>query len=340
VRRDNGTWIALGVAAIAAGAAASSGGSRNQGATQRPATWAEVVTSMMESSRRHAGGPRDARNAIPRDAHELSWTLERVDPRSVPVEPWSSMDVKRYARRMAKGSEAPPVVLIERPGRIQVVDGAHRIQAAVQAEVPSISAWVGRAPARGSRMMAQRSDDPRPAHGMLDAGVCGDGDLELFHVTTMEALQSIQQHGLRGRAVGQQSVYANMQQHSRGRVFFAVGDDALNNWYNAQAEMPRFLNSRWRPVILRVVPDYAESELYYDLSEDEHGADDIHQCSVFTSGTIPPDQLEVALAPVSHLTKYNTLELARAPLGRLERLPEVSLRRLRETYPANLWPDG
>lgn len=268
----------------------------------------------------------------------MVWALERVDPTTVPVTPWSKRDVKRYAKRMSGGSEAPPVVLIERPGRTQVVDGAHRIQAAVAAGVPQISAWVGRPPA-GSRMMAQRSDDPRPAHGMLEAGVCGDAELELFHVTTMEALPSIQQHGLRGRAAGQQAVYANMQQHSRGRVFLAVGDDALHGWYNTQAEMPMFLDSGWRPVILRVVPEYAESELYYDLLEDEHGADDVHACSVFTEAKVPPEQLEVVLSPVSVLTKYNTLELAYAPLGRMERLPAVSLRRLRETYDRNPWPD-
>lgn len=338
MRRDNGAWLALGVVAAVAGVATSLGGSQNQGAPGKPATWQDVFASMMAASARHAGGPRDARNAIPRDAHEMAWTLERVNPGDIPVQPWSGRDVKRYAKRMKGGSEPPPVVIIERPKRTQVVDGAHRIQAAVAAGVPQISAWVGRSPA-GSRMMAQRSDDPRPAHGMLDAGTCGDAELELFHITTMEVLQSIQQHGLRGRAAGQQAVYANMQQHSRGRVFFAVGEDALHGWYKTQAEMPRFLNSGWRPVILRVVPDYAESELYYELFEDEHGADDVHACSVFTEAQVPPEQLEVVLSPVSVLTKHNTLELAYAPLGRMEPLPAVSLRRLRETYDRNLWPD-
>ena len=192
---------------------------------------------------------------------------------------------------------------------------------------------------RGSRaMLAPRSDDPREASGMLDAGVCGEDDLELFHVTTMEALPSIQQHGLRGRAAGQQATYATMQQHSRGRVFFAVGRDALNNWFNAQAEMSAFLESGWEPVILRVLPSYAEDELYYDLFEDEHGADDIHPCSVFTTETVPPQQLDVVLQPRTHITQFNTLELEHAPLGRMERLPAVSLRRLRETYERNYWP--
>lgn len=140
---------ALALAAVAK-VKAGQAGSRSS----RPATWPEVQRSMLAASAKHAGGPRDARWALGYGEEDLLWTREQLPIGAVRVEPISTADVRRYARRMRAGEVPPPVVVAERGRGLSVIDGAHRVAAAKSLGLTQVDAWVGRqpaVPARGSR---------------------------------------------------------------------------------------------------------------------------------------------------------------------------------------------
>ena len=56
--------------------------------------------------------------------------------------PASKLDVKRYAKAYNKGSKFPPIVIIEKEKEYEILDGAHRLKAAIDLNVP-IEAYVG-----------------------------------------------------------------------------------------------------------------------------------------------------------------------------------------------------
>lgn len=60
------------------------------------------------------------------------------------VEPYSSQDVARYAKRITAGEKIPPVVLIDRKFWYEVVDGAHHIAAARAAGLKRVPAFIGK----------------------------------------------------------------------------------------------------------------------------------------------------------------------------------------------------
>ena len=90
----------------------------------------------------HAGTPREWN--VPFGAQRLSWTRETVPlSRVSPVEPHSSRDVKRYAKRSQ--ATQPPILLIpDANGYLYPVDGAHRVSAARLRGDTEIDAFVGR----------------------------------------------------------------------------------------------------------------------------------------------------------------------------------------------------
>lgn len=137
-------------AVLALAAAGKLKAARSGSRSTRSAAWPQVRQSMLGASAKHAGGPRDARWALGYGEEELVWTRERYPVAGLKVEPISSADVRRYARRMSTGEQPPPVVLAERdPGRFAVIDGAHRVAAAKSLGLVEVDAWVGRlAPAR------------------------------------------------------------------------------------------------------------------------------------------------------------------------------------------------
>jgi len=65
------------------------------------------------------------------------------DPRLEEVHAASRRDVRRYAARITRGETPPAVVLGNEGRRFAILDGAHRIEAARQAGLDSIQAFVG-----------------------------------------------------------------------------------------------------------------------------------------------------------------------------------------------------
>ncbi len=56
--------------------------------------------------------------------------------------PASKLDVKRYMNGFQKGSEFPPIVLVDDGNKYYIFDGSHRLQAAINLDVP-IKAYIG-----------------------------------------------------------------------------------------------------------------------------------------------------------------------------------------------------
>lgn len=56
--------------------------------------------------------------------------------------PASKRDVKKYEKLYSKGSEFPPIVLVDNGREYLVFDGAHRLSAALALNVP-IKAYIG-----------------------------------------------------------------------------------------------------------------------------------------------------------------------------------------------------
>lgn len=136
-----------------------------------------------------------------------------------------------------------------------------------------------------SRTLRATSPDRRQqVRSWLDSGICDDG--LLYHVTRRENIPAIQQHGLQPN---QPASYAGFEDWSRGKVFFAAGEDALEHWQML------FLTSQrlHRPlrladmVVLRLRPN---SPVYRRIYPDDEAN---HECSFFTLHAIPPKELEV-----------------------------------------------
>lgn len=120
-------------------------GSRSRDLSGDEVSGEDVLASMVKASAKHRGTGRDAMLAVPFDFRSLRWTHEWIslrDDKLAGVEAWSRADVRRYARRMLVSSP-PPVILVDREDHYECVDGAHRIDAAREAEMESIEAYVG-----------------------------------------------------------------------------------------------------------------------------------------------------------------------------------------------------
>ena len=90
-------------------------------------------------------GERDAFQGIP-SLKSYNWNIEPmlIYPNDKKIDkemlyPASKIDVKRY---MKKGSNFPPIVLYDDGNKYHILDGSHRLQAAINLNVP-IKAYIG-----------------------------------------------------------------------------------------------------------------------------------------------------------------------------------------------------
>lgn len=145
-------------------------------------SWEEVQREM-DRSCPHAGTGRAW--SAPVDAHELTWTRERVQLADVcEVDPWSKRDVARYAKRSP--ATQPPIMLIEHSaGCLFPEDGAHRVAASRLRGDRVIDAFVGR--------RVGIVENPRFSR----AGVAWKPETPVFHATT--ALQQVLRDGFKTR---------------------------------------------------------------------------------------------------------------------------------------------
>lgn len=93
----------------------------------------EVLANMLRHNP-HSGA-RDVRGAIPIYFNELEWEEQLVDPndpRLVHCYAHNKRDVNRYAKRMSASPTGvvPHITLSDQGARWQVIDGAHRLEAA------------------------------------------------------------------------------------------------------------------------------------------------------------------------------------------------------------------
>jgi hypothetical protein len=93
-------------------------------------------------------GERDAFQGIP-SLKGYNWNTEPVliYPNDEKIDkemlyPASKLDIKRYMKGYEKGSEFPPIVLFDDGNKYHIFDGSHRLQAAINLDVP-IKAYIG-----------------------------------------------------------------------------------------------------------------------------------------------------------------------------------------------------
>lgn len=110
-------------------------------------SWNFILKHLDKTNRHHRGTPRDAFMGSP--FHKYNWdtkpiTISPDDPRiDLPnLYPASKRDVKRYMVAYKKGSKFPPILITIKNNKIIILDGAHRLQAAINLNVP-IDAYVG-----------------------------------------------------------------------------------------------------------------------------------------------------------------------------------------------------
>ena len=108
---------------------------------------ADFIYKHIEKNNPHIGS-RDAFQGIP-SLYDYNWNIEPtlIQPDDIKIDknnlyPASKMDVKRYMKGYQKGSDFPPIVLVDDGNTYSIFDGAHRLQAAINLNVP-IKAYIG-----------------------------------------------------------------------------------------------------------------------------------------------------------------------------------------------------
>lgn len=93
-------------------------------------------------------GSRDAFQGIP-FLKLYDWNIEPVliQPNDNKIDlnnlyPASKRDVKKYMKYYQNGYDFPPIVLVDNGKKYSIFDGAHRLQAAINLNVP-IKAYIG-----------------------------------------------------------------------------------------------------------------------------------------------------------------------------------------------------
>jgi hypothetical protein len=107
----------------------------------------KFIKQYIEKTNPHTGS-RDAFQGIGR-LSDFTWnvkqTLIQPDDKKIDLDdlyPASKLDVKRYKKAYLKGSEFPPIVLVDKGNKYTILDGAHRLKAAIELDVP-IRAYIG-----------------------------------------------------------------------------------------------------------------------------------------------------------------------------------------------------
>ena len=107
----------------------------------------EFIYNHIKNTNPHSG-PRDAFQGIS-SLKRYNWNIEPIYiyPNDLKINkpmlyPASKRDVNRYMKAYTKGSEFPPIVLFDNGKEYVILDGAHRLQAAINLNVP-IKAYIG-----------------------------------------------------------------------------------------------------------------------------------------------------------------------------------------------------
>jgi hypothetical protein len=107
----------------------------------------DFIYKHIEKTNPHSG-ERDAFQGIP-SLKGYNWDIdptliypndEKIDKQM--LYPASKLDVKRYMKGYEKGSEFPPIVLVDDGNKYHIFDGSHRLQAVINLDVP-IKAYIG-----------------------------------------------------------------------------------------------------------------------------------------------------------------------------------------------------
>jgi len=112
-------------------------------------TNAKFIEDYVHSVNIHKGTARDAFAGMPKLSN-FNWdiktkTIHPDDPNIDKANLWahSKRDVKRYMKAYEKGSKFPPIVItVKKSGKYAIQDGAHRLEAAINLNVP-IEAYIG-----------------------------------------------------------------------------------------------------------------------------------------------------------------------------------------------------
>jgi len=106
----------------------------------------DFIYKHIEKTNPHSGA-RDAFKGIP-SLKGYKWNSEPIFiyPNDEKIDkemlyPASKLDVKRYMKAYKNGSDFPPIVLVD-DVKYKIFDGAHRLQAAINLNVP-IKAYIG-----------------------------------------------------------------------------------------------------------------------------------------------------------------------------------------------------
>lgn len=107
----------------------------------------EFIYNHIKNTNPHSG-PRDAFQGIS-SLKGYNWNIKPIYiyPGDLKINkpmlyPASKRDVNRYMKAYTKGSEFPPIVLFDNGKEYTILDGAHRLQAAINLNVP-IKAYIG-----------------------------------------------------------------------------------------------------------------------------------------------------------------------------------------------------
>jgi hypothetical protein len=115
---------------------------------------ATIIYKHIDKTNPHpSGSPRDAFMGIPSDLSIYDWNIEPIDifPDDPKINkeklyPASKRDVKRYMSHYKKynkeGIDFPAIVLVDNGTEYTILDGAHRLQSAINLNVP-IKAYIG-----------------------------------------------------------------------------------------------------------------------------------------------------------------------------------------------------
>jgi hypothetical protein len=107
----------------------------------------KVISDHIDQYNIYAGTARDAWRGI-NGLNQYTWNLKPIwiqpnDPKIKNLYAHSKRDVKRYMKEYKNGSGFPPVVLVDTGKEYLFLDGAHRLEAAVNLNVP-IKAYIGK----------------------------------------------------------------------------------------------------------------------------------------------------------------------------------------------------
>jgi hypothetical protein len=141
----------------------------------------EVRDSIEKNNSKDVDTKRDIMNALdPKIFESNDWTRQTIQPTDKRIDleesPFIRNRVNDYKRQFKAGSEFPPVTVIEKSGKFNVVDGVNRLQAAQELGVP-VDAYVGKEAKSPKGSSVPLMQNPLPVKGTMEGGEVGTLDV-------------------------------------------------------------------------------------------------------------------------------------------------------------------